>query len=150
MQQAALAKAALAAHDSDDEAGKDDNEGHRDDNDAPIEMNLSLMEEVLDSFEQFLDKNKEDENHTYTKQDMRKLRFLVIYLEETTDRLKEMCGVKQEEGRSSTTNALSNGHDSDKKFIKLDDVKKMLDELLPPKLDKLVDKAISQAQGRLD
>ncbi len=140
-----LAKVALAAlRDPDDEGKKDD-----DDDDDDREMSIGFALELLDRFEKFLDKNESD-NHTYTKQDLRKFRFLVIYLEETTDRLKDICDITPEEGRSSKAKPPSNGHDSEKKFVKLTDVQKMLDESLPTRIEKLVDKRISQIQGRLD
>ena len=73
-----------------------------------------------------------------------------MYLEETTSRLKEICGVTQEEGRSPKAITPSNGHDDGKQFIKLSDVKRLLEETLPARLEKLVDKAVSKARGHLD
>lgn len=143
----------FTSDDDDDDETLDDNENkgdlEEDPDDDDIE-DINLMEAVLIQFEEFLDKN-EDNISEYSKQDIRKLKFLAEFFDETTTRLKDLCGikVKPKEGRSSETTKLT-GLDGGKKYIKLADVHKIIDERLSTKIEDLVEEGIKKASGRLD
>lgn len=132
-----------------DDEDTDDVEDKDPDEDDVIEMDFGFMEDVLAKFEEFLDKNDSNEK-SYTKQELRKIKFLTIYFDDISVRLRELVGEEPtkdtEEGRSSKAKGKSNGHDTEKMMIKLADVEKVVSDLVP----KLIDKGINKKMGRLD